>query len=64
MRGDYIEAAAALIGLPLAAADRAEVARYLAIAEGMAAVLEAVPLDPAELAVGPVFRLPDPEEAA
>ena len=58
MSADYIEAAAALVGLPLAVADRKEVARYLAIAAEMARVIEAVPLDQTELAVGPVFRLP------
>jgi hypothetical protein len=41
---------------------RPGVARFLALAAEMAAVLEAVPLDEAELELAPVFRLPEPEQ--
>ena len=47
--------------LPIAEAYRPGVARFLELAAEMAAVLEAVDLDDSELALAPVFRLPDPE---
>jgi hypothetical protein len=59
----YIEGASALIGLPVAEAHRPGVARFLALAAEMAAVLEAVPLEEDELAPAPVFTLPEPGRA-
>ena len=55
----YVDAAAAVLGLPLAPAHRPGVLRYFALAAGFAAQLEAVALeahdDPAEafLPIGP-----------
>jgi hypothetical protein len=57
----YIDAVAAAVGLAVAEADRPGVARFLALAAEMAAVLETVPLDDAELALAPVFLPPDAE---
>ncbi|PZW50327.1 uncharacterized protein DUF4089 [Humitalea rosea] len=50
----YAEAAAALIGLPLAPAHLPGVAANLAVAARMAAIVMAVPLTPADEAA-PVF---------
>lgn len=52
---DYVDAAAALIGLPLAPEWRPGVVRFLDLAAEMAAVLEQVELDDAELVQAPVF---------
>jgi hypothetical protein len=57
----YIDAASAATGLAIAEAHRPGVARFLALAAEMAAVLEAVPLDDGELALAPVFAPPDVE---
>lgn len=54
-----MEAMAELLGLPLEDCDRAAVAAYLTGAARMAARLDAVPLDDAELALAPTFRLPE-----
>lgn len=43
-REHYIDAAAAALGLPLRPEHRPGVLQYLALAEGMAALVEAVPL--------------------
>ena len=42
----YVDAAAALLGLPLAPAHRPGVLQFFALAAAMAEVLEAVPLAP------------------
>lgn len=60
----YITATSAAVGVPVAEAHRPGVARFLALAAEMAATLEAVALDEDELALAPVFRLPEPEEGA
>ena len=60
----YIDVASAAVGVPVAEAHRPGVARFLALAAEMAATLEAVALDEDELALAPVFRLPEPEEGA
>jgi hypothetical protein len=55
----WIDAASATVGLPVADAYRPGVRRYLALAAEMAALTEAVALDDGELALAPVFRLPE-----
>lgn len=50
-----IDAAAAQVGLPIAAGHRPGVRRFLAIAAEMAATLDQVDLDADELALAPVF---------
>ena len=57
----WIDAGSAAVGITVAEAWRPGVARFLALAAEMAAVVEAVPLDEAALDLAPVFRLPDPE---
>jgi hypothetical protein len=57
--GAYIDAASAVMDLPVAEAHRPQVARFLALAAEMAAVIEAVPLDSDECALAPVFTPPD-----
>jgi len=57
----WIDSASAVVGLSIAEAYRPGVARFLELAAEMAAVLEAVDLDDSELALAPVFLLPDPE---
>lgn len=42
----YVDAAAAMLGLPIAPAHRPGVLRYFALAARMAAVIDAVPLSP------------------
>ncbi len=54
----WIDAASAVVGLPIAEAHRAGVERFLALAAEMAATLETVALGD-ELALAPVFRLPE-----
>lgn len=56
----YIDAASVLVGLTLTDDWRPGVHRFLTAAAEMAAVLDAVPLDDAELAMAPVYRLPEP----
>lgn len=57
----WIDTASAAMDLPVAEAHRQGVIRFLELAAEMAATLEAVALDDAELALAPVFRLPDGE---
>ena len=57
----WIDTASAAMDLPVAGAHRQGVVRFLELAAEMAAILEAVPLDEAELALAPVFRLPEGE---
>jgi 1-carboxybiuret hydrolase subunit AtzG-like len=57
----YLDAASALLGLEIADAQRPGVARFLALAAEMAAVLEAVDLDDAALELAPVYLPPDPD---
>jgi hypothetical protein len=57
----WIDAASAVVDLPIAEAHRPGVARFLALAAEMAATLEAVDLDDGELALASVFRAPAPE---
>ncbi|WP_194137475.1 DUF4089 domain-containing protein [Salipiger mangrovisoli] len=60
----YIDAVSAAMDLPIGPDHRPGTARFLAIAVEMAAILETVDLDDAELVLAPVFRLPDlPEDA-
>jgi hypothetical protein len=61
--GAYIDAASAAVGVGIDAAWRPGVARFLALAAEMAAILEAVELDDAELAPAPVFLPPELPEA-
>jgi hypothetical protein len=58
--GAYIDAASAVVGVGIDPAWRPGVARFLALAAEMAAVLEAVELDDAELAPAPVYLPPEP----
>jgi Protein of unknown function (DUF4089) len=55
----YVDAVAAMIGLPIAEAHRPGVERFLAIAAEMAAVLDRVPLDDGLLDLAPVYRPPE-----
>lgn len=55
----HIDAASALVGLTIAEAHRPGVRVFLAVAAEFAATLETAPLDPAELALAPVFLPPD-----
>jgi hypothetical protein len=55
----YIDAASAVMDLPVAEAHRPKVARFLALAAEMAAALEAVPLADDECSLAPVFTPPD-----
>ena len=55
----YMDAAAGLMGLPLADEWRPGVARFLDLAGEMANVLESVPLDDAHLKLGSVYTLPE-----
>ncbi|MCR8547424.1 DUF4089 domain-containing protein [Salipiger sp. P9] len=52
----YIDAVSELMDLPVAAEHRPGTARFLGIAAEMAAILDTVPLDDAELVLAPVFR--------
>jgi hypothetical protein len=58
--GEYLERAAQLVGLEIDEAHRPGGERFLALAAEMAAVLERLELDDAELALAPVFRPPEP----
>ncbi len=58
----YAEGMAGPVGLVIAPEYRAGVARFLAIAAEMAAVLETVELDDAELDLAPVYSLPESPE--
>jgi hypothetical protein len=58
----YIDSAAAMVDLPVAAEHRPGVRRFLALAAAMAATLDRVPLDEDELALAPVFTLPELRE--
>jgi len=54
----YIDAVAAEVGLEITEVQRPGVRQFLGIAADMAAVIQAVPLDDAELALAPVFCPP------
>ena len=56
---EYVDRAAALLGLAIDEGQRPGVERFLALAAEMAAILETVDLDDAELALAPVFRPPE-----
>lgn len=58
----YIDAVAGPLGLAIAPPWRSGVVGFLGIAAEMATVLAAVELDPDELALAPVYRLPEPSE--
>ncbi|WP_417720083.1 DUF4089 domain-containing protein [Salipiger sp.] len=51
----YMEAASELMDLPVAAEWRPGTLRFLGLAAEMAATLDRVPLDDAELVMAPVF---------
>ncbi|MFT6773314.1 MAG: hypothetical protein ACJA1L_001024 [Paracoccaceae bacterium] len=55
----YIDAASALVGLPIAPAHRPGVATFLAIAADMAALVNAAPLDEAEQQHAPTYLPPE-----
>ena len=55
----YIDAASALLDLRIADAWRPGISRYLGLAAGMAALLEAVDLDDGALDLAPVYLPPD-----
>ncbi|WP_108658835.1 DUF4089 domain-containing protein [Acuticoccus kandeliae] len=55
----YMAAVSRLLDLSIAPAHEEGVIAFLRIAESMADILEAVPLDARELALAPVFTLPD-----
>lgn len=57
----HIDAMAPLAGLTVDEAHRPGVRLFLGIAADMAAILDDVPLDDAELALAPVYRPPLPE---
>jgi hypothetical protein len=57
----HVAAAAKVVGLEIADDHLPGVESFVALAAGMAATLEAVPLDPDDDALAPVFRLPAPE---
>lgn len=50
-----IDGVAALVGLTITPEQRPGVARFLALAADMAALVEAAPVDPDHLALAPVF---------
>ena len=56
-----IDAAAALVGLRLTPDQRPGVLRFLALAQAMAATLDAVPLHEDALDLAPAYRLPEPD---
>lgn len=58
----YIDAAYNAVGLPIAPEYRPGVAGFLQGAADLAALLEQVPLDDAELVLAPVFRLPGSDD--
>lgn len=58
----YIDAVAGPLGLAIAPPYRAGVAGFLGIAAEMAAVLASVDLDPDELALAPIYQLPERAE--
>jgi hypothetical protein len=55
----YLDAASAAVGVGIEAAWRPGVARFLALAAEMAAILDRVELDDAELAPAPVYLPPE-----
>ena len=55
----YIEATSGLVGLSIEASWMPGVARYLDLAAEMAALLETIELDDAELVLAPVFTPTD-----
>ena len=55
----WIDAMSDVLDLPVAAEHRAGTRRFLAAAAAMAATLDAVPLDEAELANLPVYLPPE-----
>jgi hypothetical protein len=55
----YIDAASAVMDLPIAEAHRPQVACFLALAAEMAAVIDAVTLEDDECALAPVFTPPE-----
>ncbi len=56
-----LDGLAALVGLTLSPGQRPGVERFFAIAQAMAARLEAVQLEEDLLDLAPVYRLPEPE---
>ncbi len=58
----FLEAAAKAADLGIAPEHRPGARRFLTLAASMAAVLDRAPLDEDELALAPVFRLPEPED--
>ena len=58
-----LDALAALVELTITPGQRPGVQRFLAIAQEMASVVAAVPLDETTLDLAPVYRLPDREGA-
>jgi hypothetical protein len=56
---DYIDASAALIDLEIAQSYRPGVRSFLSLAQDMAALVDAVPLNEDELALAPVFLPPE-----
>jgi hypothetical protein len=54
-----LEAMAAVLALPVDAAYRPGVLRFLGLAAEMAAVLDRVPLDPGTAPLAPALSLPD-----
>lgn len=55
----YLDAASAMVGLPVAEAWRPGVLRFLGIAAEMAAILERVPLDDGLNDLAPVYQPPE-----
>ena len=60
----YIEAASELVDLRIEASWRPGVATYLGLAADMAAILDTVELDDAELILAPVYTPPDRADVA
>ena len=58
----YIDAVSGAVGLTIAPEYRPGVAGFLKGAAELAALLEQVPLDDAELVLAPVFRLPGSDD--
>lgn len=56
----YIDTASAMLDLDIADAHRPGVARFLALAAGMAEILDTVEFHDDDLALAPVYRLPEP----
>ncbi|MEO0823759.1 MAG: DUF4089 domain-containing protein [Pseudomonadota bacterium] len=59
----HIDTASALVGLSIPEEHRAGVRAFLEVARQMEAALAALPPEDTELALAPVYRLPEPPEA-